>query len=161
MRIFLFALMLAWALPGIAQNAVVAEGTHVNLRAGKTDNYRVIRVLSPGTPLQVLESDAQYAKVKTQEGDTGWLPTRLLVIEPMDMHPAANPEPAAATPADDAATALAPPPHENPAHEQIEPALVVPWNLLLVGALCFLVGAVVGIGAHEAYYRKRLNGLRI
>lgn len=161
MRIFLFALLLGFALPGIAQNATVAEGTHVNLRAGKTDNYRVVRVLSPGTPLEILESDAQYAKVKTQEGDTGWLPTRLLVIEPMDMHPSSNAAAANTAETEDAAAAVPPPAQEAATHEQSEPTFVMPWNLLIVGALCFLVGAAVGIGVHEAYYRKRLNGLRI
>lgn len=168
MRILLFAFMLGWALPGIAQHATVAEGTHVNLRAGKTDNYRVIRVLAPGTAVDILESDTQYARVRTQEGDIGWLPTRLLVVEPMDMHPAATPAapgvpmtPAADdAPVENAAAALSSSP-EPTAPEQSDAGFVVPWNLFIVGALCFLVGAVVGIGAHEAYYRKRLNGLRI
>jgi hypothetical protein len=162
MRIFLFGLLLCFALPGIAQNATVAEGPHVKLRAGKTDNYRVIRILAPGTPLQILESDSQYARVKTQEGDIGWLPTRLLVVEPMDMHPpadAAAPPPAAATGDDPVPVQAAA--ADTAGGEQNEPVLTVPWNLLLVGGLCFLIGAAVGIAAHEAYYRKRLNGLRI
>lgn len=89
MRIFLFALLLGWALPGIAQNATVAEGTHVNLRAGKTDNYRILRILSPGTLVEIVEITQDMAKVKTKEGDTGWMPARLLIVEPMDNHPPA------------------------------------------------------------------------
>ncbi len=161
MRIFLFGLLLCLALPGVAQNATVADGPHVNLRAGKTDNYRVIRVLAPGTPLQILESDSQYARVKTVEGDIGWLPARLLVLEPMDMQPTADPAPAPAVEAKEGTAAVQAAATETPVREQAEPAPLLPWNLLLVGALCFLVGAAVGIGAHEAYYRKRLNGLRI
>lgn len=162
MRILLFALMLGWALPSIAQHATVAEGTHVNLRAGKTDNYRVIRVLAPGTPVDILESDAQFARVKTQEGDIGWLPTRLLVVEPMDMHPAATPSAATTDDTPTESVAAAVPASPEPATPETDTTgFAVPWNLLLVGALCFLVGAIVGIGVHEAYYRKRLNGLRI
>ena len=154
MRIFLFALLLAWALPGLAQNATVAEGTHVNLRAGKTDNYRVIRVLAPHTPVEIIEIDKDMANVKTREGESGWLPARLLIVEPMDMHPAtaqeANPAPESPT----APIAQESKPEEAPVSGNF------PW-MLLVGALCFIVGTLVGVGAHEAYYRKRLNGLRI
>lgn len=157
MRIFLFALLLGWALPGIAQNATVAEGTHVNLRAGKTDNYRIIRVLSPGTPVEILEILQDMAKAKTREGDIGWLPARLLIVEPMDNHPPA-PAPAA-TPA---AEAPSPPgTHDQKMDETPAQVRDIPWRLLLIGGLCFVIGAVVGIGLHEAYYRKRLNGLRI
>ena len=155
MRIFLFAVLLGWALPTMAQNAVVAEGAHVNLRTGKTDNYRVIRVLSPGTPVEILEADQNYAKVKTQEGDTGWLPARLLVTEPMDMHPAAESSPEQT--AQPATTAH----EEQVSNESAEQDTSFPWRLLVIGALCFVIGAAVGIAVHEAYYRKRLNGLRI
>lgn len=158
MRIFLFALLLAWALPGLAQNATVADGTHVNLRAGKADTYRVIRVLSPGTPVEIVEITQDMAKVKTREGETGWLPARLLVMAPMDTP--APPQAAAEVPASQPpAVATAHP--ESKAEETPASAGDIPWRLLLVGALCFLVGAAVGIGLHEAYYRKRLNGLRI
>ena len=156
MRIFLFALLLSWALPSLAQNAIVAEGTHVNLRAGKTDNYRVIRVLAPLTPVEIIETSNEMAKVKTKEGDTGWLPARLLVLEPMDTP---MPKPQEATPPAADQPALSSPAEtkmEEPVHD-----FNIDWMLLLVGALCFVVGAAVGIGAHEAYYRKRLNGLRI
>ena len=161
MRIFLFALLLCWALgwalPSIAQDATVAEGTHVNLRAGKTDNYRVIRVLSPGTPVELVEITQDMAKVKTREGDTGWVPARLLVMAPMDVHPNTTPVTADAPAEQPSPTTPAP---ETKMSEQTAGG-GTPWRLLLVGALCFVVGAVVGIGLHEAYYRKRLNGLRI
>jgi hypothetical protein len=158
MRIFLFAILLGWALPGVAQHASVAEGTHVNLRAGKTDNYRVIRVLPPQSSVEILEVDHDMAKVKTKEGETGWLPVRLLVMEPMDIQPPPTPETILSS--SSAPAAMADSPKPGPA-EQSADTSPAPWRLLLVGSLCFLMGAAVGIGLHEAYYRKRLNGLRI
>lgn len=159
MRIFLFALLLGWALPGIAQNATIAEGTHVNLRAGKTDNYRVIRVLSPGTPVEILEITQDMAKAKTKEGEIGWLPARLLIMPPMDDHPPTTPATTAAPAAEQPSPMAA---HADAGMEEQQTQRGdIPWRLLLVGALCFVIGAAVGIGLHEAYYRKRLNGLRI
>jgi uncharacterized protein YraI len=159
MRIFLIACLLGWAVPAIAQShtATVAEGVHVNLRTGKTDNYRVIRVLAPGTKVEVIETEQSYAKVKTAEGDIGWMPARLLILEPMDTQPAAA---TTGTPVQEAS----PPatvPTETTASEQTASGPPFPWRLLLVGGLCFLLGTAVGVGLHEMYYRKRLNGLRI
>ncbi len=167
MRMLLFALLLGLAAPAAAQRATVVEGSHVNLRAGKTEGFRVLRVLAPGTPVEILEREGQAARVRTPSGETGWLPLRLLVVpagqEPTEPQAAAapSPEPAQPVPAPPRAAphGAAPPSAAPPAAADPGPARA--WALLGVGVLAFLLGAGVGIVAHEAYYRKRLNGLRI
>lgn len=159
MRVFLLAFLLGLAPPLLAQTATVAEGSHVNLRAGKTDAYRILRVLPPGTRVEILEQEGQVARVRIASGETGWLPARFLTLEPPGTQPAARPsaqppaQPSAGPPAVPAPAPAAPsaPPHSE--------ASDTSW--LLAGALGFLIGAGVGIALHEAYYRKRLNGLRI
>lgn len=162
MRMLLFALLLGLAAPAAAQRATVVEGSHVNLRAGKTEGFRVLRVLAPGTPVEILEREGQAARVRTPSGETGWLPLRLLVVqagqEPSKPPAAAAPMPEPAHPVP-APPRAAPPSAAPPAAADPGPARA--WALLGVGVLAFLLGAGVGILAHEAYYRKRLNGLRI
>lgn len=156
MRRVLLVLLLGCAPSLWAGNATVAPGSHVNLRAGKTESLRVLRVLPPGTPVEVLETEGQVARVRTETGETGWLPLRLLVPAP-EPPPVAKPTAESTPPAAPAAPAPEPAP---PAAAPQASAGAFPWAWV-AGGLGFLLGAVVGIAAHEAYYRKRLNGLRI
>jgi len=43
------------------------------LRAGPGNEYKVIRTLQTDTPLEELEEDELYLKVKTDEGEEGWV----------------------------------------------------------------------------------------
>jgi hypothetical protein len=139
-----------WGLTGaaLAQPATVAKGSHVNLRADKTDGARILRILPPDTPVEVLEAEGPYARVKLASGETGWVASRFLIMTPTEPPPAPPPvvQPPTAPPA--------PVPQRSGEGRDL-------WWLAAAGAAGFLLGALVGVGAHEAYYRKRLNGLRI
>ena len=131
------------------QAATVAKGHHVNLRADKTESARILRILPPDTPVEVLEAEGQYARVKLASGETGWMASRFLIMAPIEAPITPAPPPVVQPP-----TVPAPSPQRSGEGPDF-------WWLAAAGTAGFLLGALVGIGAHEAYYRKRLNGLRI
>ena len=77
------ALMLIQA--GMAQGATryVTDVVYVTLRAGQSDNTKVLRNVKSGTPLQVLEDGDEWVRVKTDDGLDGWIRSRYLEKEPV------------------------------------------------------------------------------
>lgn len=170
MRFFLFLTLACWAGLAVADNAVVAPNVHANLRSGKTEAYRVVRVLGPKESVEILQVDGPVAQVRTRDGETGWVPVRLLTIQDPPTPPArqtASPAPGRDQQALDQArqeletaqSKLAEL-QDRLAEEQRQAESV--WVVVAVVAACALVlGALLGIAGLQAYYRKRLNGLRI
>lgn len=60
----------------------VTDNLAITMRSGKSNQHRIIRSLDSGTKLRVLETDKTYARVKTDDGSTGWVMKRYLVEEP-------------------------------------------------------------------------------
>jgi SH3 domain protein len=56
----------------------------VTLRRGQGTNYGIVRMIRSGTPVDVLESDADsgYTRVRMPGGTEGWILTRYLMAEP-------------------------------------------------------------------------------
>ncbi len=154
MRVFILFAIFAWASSCLADVATVIDGTRVNLRSGRADTYRVIKSLAPGTKVEILHDENGYVQVKTAAGDVGWLPMRMLKIEPTA--PSATPDPKIAllqAELEKTRAELAQSPNEQNKSS--------PWLLfgLLFGGL--ILGALLGMGGLQAYYQKRLKGLRI
>jgi len=154
MRIFVLIAIWAWASSCLADIATVVEGTRVNLRSGRADTYRVIKSLAPGTKVEILHDENGYVQVKTAAGDVGWLPMRMLKIEPTP--PSDTPDPKIAllqVELEKTRAELAQSPNEQNKSS--------PWLLfgLVLGGL--ILGALLGMGGLQAYYQKRLKGLRI
>ncbi len=175
MRVFLFFPILLWTGAALAQTAQVADVPGVNMRSGKAENYRIIRVLPPRAEVEVIEIDQGYAKVKATDGEAGWVLRKLLDIseaqEDKAVPPAKSPEvkqhqaelEAAQKELVEARVELANLQREigqmNNQHPQNSKA---PRFFLLLSALIVFAGGVVtGILILKAYYRKRLHGLRI
>jgi hypothetical protein len=78
MKIFVSMLMLLWCAAGYAETASVIDNARANLRTGKGENYRFLRVLPPKTEVEIIETSDDYTKVKTAEGQTGWVKSSLL-----------------------------------------------------------------------------------
>lgn len=166
MRILALLLGLLAANAGWADTATVVHNTRVNLRSGKTDTYRVIKALEPGTELQVLHLERAYVQVKTDAGEIGWLPLRLVRINRTTAATADN----ALTPVSAVAVTE---PNIQALREEIQraqreltqaraPAAEASWWMVAAaGAGGLAVGVLVGMAGLQAYYRKRLHGLRI
>ena len=150
--------MLVWALPGLADTATVVNGARVNLRSGKTDTYRVIKALAPGTVVEVLRLERTYVQVKTTEGDVGWLPLRLVKIAVAPPAKQAEPEPNFNLQTLQAQLAQTQAELEHSRGQQTGLPL---WLVVSAGGGGLVLGILLGIGGLQAYYRKRLKGLRI
>ncbi len=61
-----------------AETQYVSDSIVITMRAGKGDQYKVIRTLGTGTPIEVLEEDARYLKVRIQDGTEGWVLKRYI-----------------------------------------------------------------------------------
>ncbi len=155
MRIFVLIAIWAWASSCLADIATVVEGTRVNLRSGRADTYRVIKSLAPGTKVEILHDENGYVQVKTDAGDVGWLPMRMLKIEaPLLQNNKPDPKIAQLEAELEKTRAeLAQSPNEQ--------NKTSPWLLLglILGGL--MLGILLGMGGLQAYYQKRLKGLRI
>jgi len=67
-----------------AQPRYVTDEFEVNLRTGTSNAHAILRLLPSGTPLEVLENDADsgYTRVRTAGGVEGWVLTRYLTAQP-------------------------------------------------------------------------------
>lgn len=166
MKIFLFLMMLMWGGMVTAQTALVTDTARVNMRSGKAENYRVIRVLPPSTEVKVLETDQDYAKVKAADGETGWVLLKLLTIRKTDAENATHTQNQTALEAaqKELVTARV---ELADLQRKVEQTHNQPGNsspisfLLLLACSAFACGVVIGILTLRAYYHKRLHGLRI
>jgi len=175
MRVFLLLLILLWGSAALAQTAQVADVAGVNLRSGKAENYRIIKVLPPRAEVEVIEIDQDYAKVKVADGETGWVLRKLLDISEAKVEKSGSPAKSSKDKQHQAEleavqkelvmarVELANLQREigqmNNQHPQNSKA---PRFFLLLSALIVFAGGVVtGILILKAYYRKRLHGLRI
>ncbi len=62
----------------------VSDALEVPLRAGAAQSSEVQRMLPSGSPVDVLQTDAEkgYTLVQTQDGERGWIATRYLAETP-------------------------------------------------------------------------------
>lgn len=84
-RAVLLALLLGAGSPVFAQSkAFVTDDVEVTLRTGTSTRHGIVRMLSTGTPVTVLEVDreAGYSRVRTANGAEGWVLTRYIVDQP-------------------------------------------------------------------------------
>lgn len=84
------ALPLLIAQAETTKNAVVSKNTRyvddtlvIVMRAGNGKQYKVIRNLTSGTPLQVIETSGDYSRVRTGNGTEGWVRNQYLSKEPI------------------------------------------------------------------------------
>ncbi len=65
-----------------AETRYVSDQLQITLRTGKGTEHRIIRMLTSGTEVDVLETDDGYARVRTPGGTEGWVLTRFLMDQP-------------------------------------------------------------------------------
>lgn len=168
MKIFVAILMSIWCVVAMAESASVVDNVRANLRSGKGENYRTLRILPAKTPVEVLESDGEYSKVQLEDGQTGWVKSSLLAsVQPVP----ALPPPTPAAPAVDLTEIQK---ELVSAREQLikmqaelehERALTKgepQHSTLILAALAGLAaGVIIGMLVLRAHYLRRLHGLRI
>src|SRR4030042_680111 len=74
--VFVFSAMIA-----DAKTQYVSDELVIHLREGKGNEYKIIKMLRNGTPLNILEEAEQYLKVRTGEGLEGWVLKQYITSE--------------------------------------------------------------------------------
>jgi SH3 domain protein len=64
-----------------ADRRYVSDMLIITLRAGKGQEYRVIKTLKTDTPVEVLEESEDYLRVLTDEGEEGWVAKQYITSE--------------------------------------------------------------------------------
>lgn len=161
MRIFTIIIILVWAFPCLADIATVVEGARVNLRSGRADTYRIIKVLEPGTQVDIVHDESGYVHVRTAAGDTGWLPTRMLKIEASPVR-GKVPDPRLAVLQEEMEKARAELAQSQSLSPNPSARIGYSTGLMLsLGLGGIFLGLLLGSCGLRAYYQKRLKGLRI
>jgi SH3 domain protein len=75
---FPFALMAGIAR---AETQYVSDQLIITLREGQGNEYKIIKMLKTGTPLEVIEEGEKYLKVRTESGSEGWVLKRYVSKE--------------------------------------------------------------------------------
>lgn len=78
------ALVLGLLSQAMAETRYVSDRLEIQMRAGKGTQFRILRSLPSGTPLEVLEVDKQnqYSRVRAPGGVEGWVLNHLLMSGP-------------------------------------------------------------------------------
>lgn len=74
--------LLVVALPAAAEQAWVRGEVRLNLRSGAGNQYRILGVIKTGDAVQVLERGENWTKIRTGEGEEGWIPGGYLDAQP-------------------------------------------------------------------------------
>lgn len=84
MRKLFLPLLLAANLAQAQTVRYVSDQLEVPLRAGASERHKVVRMLSSGTPVEVVQTDAAngFALVRTDGGGQGWILSRYLMDTP-------------------------------------------------------------------------------
>jgi len=64
-----------------ADRRYVSDMLIITLRAGQGQEYKVIKTLKTDTPVEVLEESESYLRVRTDEGEEGWVAKQYITPE--------------------------------------------------------------------------------
>lgn len=72
-----------WTATGAwAAGVFVTDQLEIPLRSGPTLEYRIVRMLPSGAPVEPLEEKEGWSRVRTGAGEEGWVLTRYLTTQP-------------------------------------------------------------------------------
>ncbi len=65
----------------LAETRYVTDELTITLRRGKGNEYKILKMLQTGTPVEVLEADGQFVKVRAPGGTEGYVISQYLTTE--------------------------------------------------------------------------------
>jgi SH3 domain protein len=77
----LLILLVVSAAPALAETRYVTDDLTITMRSGKGSEFRILKVLKTGTPVEVLEEDGNYLKIRTEDGEEGWVLAQYMTSE--------------------------------------------------------------------------------
>lgn len=68
----------------LAETRYVTDQLEITLRSGQSTKHQILRMLPSGQAVEVLEDDeeSQYTRIRTEQGNEGWVITRYLDSQP-------------------------------------------------------------------------------
>lgn len=83
--LILCGIVILWTNSVQAQTWYVKPTAEIPLRRGQGSDYKILAIVSDGTPVSIIEENETWAKVTTTEGKEGWIIKRYLTREtPLD-----------------------------------------------------------------------------
>ncbi len=79
--LFFFMMVLLSYCHAAADTRYVTDFLVITMRTGMGDEYAAIRTLKSDTIVDVIEENQDYFKIRTQEGDVGWVKKRYLTTK--------------------------------------------------------------------------------
>ena len=79
--ITLFSLLFSAA--SVAKVQYVSDELVINMRSGKGNSFKIIKIVKSGTPLSILKQDSGYTRARTPQGVEGWVLSRFLINTPV------------------------------------------------------------------------------
>jgi len=72
---FIFFMLAAYmaVLPAYADTRYVDDQLIITLRAGRSSDHKILKTLKTGAPVEVLEEDDKYLKVRISDGSVGYV----------------------------------------------------------------------------------------
>ncbi len=64
-----------------AQTLFIKPTSEVPLRRGQGADYKILAILTDGTPVQLIEQNESWTKISTEDGQEGWVLKRYLTEE--------------------------------------------------------------------------------
>ncbi len=64
-----------------ADTRYVSDNLIITMRGGSGSEYKIIKMLKTGTPVEVIEENDQYYKVRTEDGKEGWVLKRYITTD--------------------------------------------------------------------------------
>ncbi len=76
--------LLSWGVRAAVTTRYVTDEFQITVRSGESTSHRILRMLSSGTPVQVLSTNADtgYSQIRTADGKTGYVLTHQLMDTP-------------------------------------------------------------------------------
>ena len=82
--LFLLVLLASYGIvpPATADTRYVGDELIITLRQGKSNQHKILKTLKSGTPMEVLEEDESYLKVRTEDGVEGYVLRQYITTDP-------------------------------------------------------------------------------
>jgi len=68
--------------PAVADTRYVSDQLIITIRSGKSTQHKIIKTIKSDTPLEVLDEDKTYLKVRTTDGVEGYVLRQYITSEP-------------------------------------------------------------------------------
>jgi len=81
--VFIVALLIFSGFSVAAETKYVSDELVINMRSGKGNSFKIIKIIKSGTPLTILETDSGYVRARTPQGVEGWVLSRFLIDTPV------------------------------------------------------------------------------